>query len=73
MSEKSEKKKSAGSKDKRKQSLYLPNDLMAEVAAEAARQDRSISWLVQKAWKIAKDRIAQYPSVYEDEKSTHSP
>ena len=32
---------------------------------EAARQDRSLSWIVQKAWKIARKDIMKYPSVNE--------
>ena len=49
--------------DKRKQSLYFPEDMLQEIQIEAARQDRSLSWIVQKAWKIARKTITQYPSV----------
>ena len=51
--------------DKRKQSLYFPEDMLAEIEAEARRQDRSLSWIVQKAWKIARKEIMKYPSVNE--------
>lgn len=51
--------------DKRKQSLYFPEDMLQEITAEATRQDRSLSWIVQKAWKIARKEICQYPSVNE--------
>ena len=51
--------------DKRKQSLYFPEDMLHEITAEAARQDRSLSWIVQKAWKIARKDIMKYPSVNE--------
>ena len=54
-----------GKSDKRKQSLYFPEDMLTEITAEAARQDRSLSWIVQKAWKIARREICQYPSVNE--------
>ena len=53
--------------DKRKQSLYFPEDMLQEIQAEAARQDRSLSWIVQKAWKIARKDIMKFPSVTEDE------
>ena len=53
--------------DKRKQSLYFPEDMLNEIQQEATRQDRSLSWIVQKAWKIARKEIAQYPSVNEPE------
>ena len=49
--------------DKRKQSLYFPVDMLEEIQREAARQDRSLSWIVQKAWKIARNEIKKFPSV----------
>ena len=52
-----------GTSDKRKQSLYFPEEMLKEIQHEASRQDRSLSWIVQKAWKIARDDIAKYPSV----------
>jgi uncharacterized small protein (TIGR04563 family) len=54
-----------GKSDKRKQSLYFPEEMLKEITGEAARQDRSLSWIVQKAWKIARQEIQQYPSVNE--------
>jgi uncharacterized small protein (TIGR04563 family) len=51
--------------DKRKQSLYFPEEMLKEIGAEATRQDRSLSWIVQKAWKIARKDIMKYPSVNE--------
>ena len=49
--------------DKRKQSLYLPEDMLNEIQMEANRQDRSLSWIVQQAWKIARSEILRFPSV----------
>jgi uncharacterized small protein (TIGR04563 family) len=51
------------SSDKRKQSLYFPEEMLKEIQHEAARQDRSLSWIVQKAWKIARKEIMKFPSV----------
>jgi uncharacterized small protein (TIGR04563 family) len=51
------------SSDKRKQSLYFPEEMLKEIQQEATRQDRSLSWIVQKAWKIARKEIMKYPSV----------
>ena len=48
------------STDKRKQSLYFPEQMLDEIRKEAARQDRSLSWIVQKAWKSARDELAKY-------------
>jgi uncharacterized small protein (TIGR04563 family) len=39
--------------------------MLKEIQEEAARQDRSLSWIVQKAWKIARKEIMKYPSVNE--------
>ncbi len=58
----------AGS-DKRKQSLYFPEDMLKEIQNEAARQDRSLSWIVQKAWKIARAEIQRYPSINDPEEA----
>jgi uncharacterized small protein (TIGR04563 family) len=49
--------------DKRKQSLYFPEEMLREIQEEANRQDRSLSWIVQQAWKIARGEITRFPSV----------
>lgn len=51
------------SSDSRKQSLYFPEEMLAEIQREANRQDRSLSWIVQQAWKIARSEIRRLPSV----------
>lgn len=48
--------------DARKQSLYFPEDMLAEIQAQAQRLDRSLSWVVQQAWKIAKGDLHKIPS-----------
>jgi uncharacterized small protein (TIGR04563 family) len=49
--------------DNRKQSLYFPEEMLLEIQHEASRQDRSISWIVQQAWKVARADIRKIPSV----------
>lgn len=49
--------------DKRKQSLYFPVEMLKEIQQEANRQDRSLSWIVQQAWRIARPEITRFPSV----------
>lgn len=49
--------------DHRKQSLYFPEEMLEEIQREAHRQDRSISWIVQQAWRVAKNDIRRRPSV----------
>ncbi len=48
--------------EKRKQSLYFPEEVLQEIQAEAIRQDRSLSWIVQQAWRLARERLMKVPS-----------
>jgi uncharacterized small protein (TIGR04563 family) len=50
------------SADKRKQSLYFPEDMLKEIQHEAGRLDRSLSWIVQQGWKLARGAIREFPS-----------
>ena len=58
--------------DKRKQSLYFPEDMLNEIQIEANRQDRSLSWIVQQAWKHRPRRDHALP-VGERRRSPGSP
>jgi uncharacterized small protein (TIGR04563 family) len=49
--------------EKCKQSLYFPEDMLSEIQKEADRQDRSLSWIVQQAWRIALPQVKRFPSV----------
>ena len=46
-----------------KLTLYFSEEMLKEAQDEAKRQDRSISWIVQQAWRIARQQLKQYPSV----------
>jgi len=48
--------------DARKQSLYFPEDMLNEIQQQAQRLDRSLSWVVQQAWKISKTELRKIPS-----------
>ena len=39
--------------------------MLQEIKEEAARLDRSLSWVVQRAWKLARNDIRKIPSVNE--------
>lgn len=45
-----------------KMSLYLPGDVLEDIRAEARRQQRSISWLVRNAWRLARRGVDALPS-----------
>lgn len=49
--------------DKRKRSLYFPDTILREMQSEAKRQERSLSWIVQYAWRIARAELMRLPSV----------
>jgi uncharacterized small protein (TIGR04563 family) len=47
---------------KRKVTLYFNSIMLAETQHEAIRQDRSISWIIQAAWRRARDEVRKLPS-----------
>lgn len=50
-----------------KPSLYFPKDTLRELEEQARRLDRSISWLVRRAWTLARSEIRTYPSAPDPE------
>ena len=36
---------------------YIPKPMLAEMRAQADRLERSLSWVAQQAWKIARSRL----------------
>jgi uncharacterized small protein (TIGR04563 family) len=59
--------------DKRKQSLYFPEEMLTEIQHEAARLDRSLSWIVQQCWKISRNKLKEFPSSTDDAGSAPDP
>ena len=47
---------------KRKVTLYFNAAMLAETQKEALRQDRSVSWIIQASWRIARETVKQMPS-----------
>jgi uncharacterized small protein (TIGR04563 family) len=43
----------------RKHSFYFPDWMSRELEAEAERLDRSTSWILQRAWKLAHAQLSQ--------------
>ncbi len=48
---------------KKKLTLYFSEEMLEEIKGEVGRQDRSISWILQTAWRIAREDIQRYPGV----------
>jgi uncharacterized small protein (TIGR04563 family) len=48
---------------KKKVTLYFNAPMLAETQKEAIRQDRSISWIIQAAWRRARDEVRRLPAV----------
>jgi uncharacterized small protein (TIGR04563 family) len=49
------------SSQKKKVTLYFNAAMLAETQKEALRQDRSVSWIIQAAWRLARDEVRQTP------------
>ncbi|HVZ87591.1 MAG TPA: TIGR04563 family protein [Polyangia bacterium] len=49
------------SSPKKKVTLYFSASVLGETQHEAIRQDRSISWIIQAAWRIARDEVRRLP------------
>ena len=47
---------------KRKVTLYFNSAMLAETQKEAIRQDRSVSWIIQAAWRIAREEVKRMPT-----------
>jgi uncharacterized small protein (TIGR04563 family) len=48
---------------KKKVTLYFSASMLEETQKEAIRQDRSISWIIQAAWRMSRDEVKRLPSV----------
>lgn len=48
-----------GPTNKTRQAVVFPADMLSEIQKEAQRRDRSLSWLMQRAWCIAVADIAK--------------
>jgi uncharacterized small protein (TIGR04563 family) len=49
--------------DRRKQSLYFPEEMIAEIQKEAERLDRPLSWIVQQAWRLSREQVQKMPGL----------
>lgn len=49
--------------DARKKSIYLPGATLREMQDEATRLERSLSWVIQRAWVTAKEAISALPGL----------
>jgi uncharacterized small protein (TIGR04563 family) len=46
---------------KKKVTLYFSSAVLGETHQEAIRQDRSISWILQAAWRLAREEVRRLP------------
>ncbi len=51
--------------DKRKSSLYFPDAMWEEIKAEAERQGRPVSRVMQDAWLLSRNRIRKHGDAVE--------
>jgi uncharacterized small protein (TIGR04563 family) len=50
---------------KKKLTLYFPEEMVETTKQEALRQDRSVSWVFEMAWKMSQDKIQSMPGIDE--------
>jgi uncharacterized small protein (TIGR04563 family) len=55
---------------KKKVTLYFSSSVLGETQQEAIRQDRSISWIMQAAWRLARDEVRRLPDYGQGPAST---
>lgn len=48
---------------KKKMTLYFSEELFEETRREAERQDRSVSWVLQMAWRMSRDKLREMPGM----------
>ncbi len=48
---------------KKKMTLYFPEEIFEQTRQEAERQDRSLSWVLQMAWMMSRDRLREMPGM----------
>ena len=53
--------------DERKLSVYFPTPLLNELNNIAKQLDRSRSWVLQKAWELARQDMKKFQGPYPDE------
>lgn len=46
-----------------KVTVYLSEDVLRQAKNEAMRQDRSLSWVIQYAWRESRTKLATFPTV----------
>lgn len=57
----------AMSDEMNKQSLYFPEEMLKEIHEEAQRLERSTSWVLAHAWKLAHGKIKKMSGADPDE------
>ena len=46
-----------------KKTIYIKEEILKEIEAEAKRQDRTVSWIIKRAWLESKEKIKNYPGI----------
>ena len=46
---------------KKRVTLYLSKEMLDETKLEASRLDRTISWILQSAWRLSRDELCSAP------------
>lgn len=46
-----------------KKTIYFPSAMLDEIQQECTRLERSFSWVMQRAWRIARETVQEMPGV----------
>jgi len=45
-----------------KQNVYFPDEVLTDLQSAADQSGRSISWLINRAWQISRERVGELPA-----------
>jgi uncharacterized small protein (TIGR04563 family) len=50
---------------KKSVTLYFPEALLDDMRGESLRQERSLSWIIETAWRMAREDVSKLPGIDE--------
>ena len=53
--------------------MYFPEQMLQEIREHAVRLDRSLSWIMQRAWQVARKELQAVPAATDIEPTDQVP
>ena len=57
----------------KKVTIYMSDRTHGEMQSECARQQRTISWIFERSWRVSRAEIRNFPSIVELDDESGSP